>query len=69
MQKVSQLAADLMRDEATALPNFRAETDPILGRALAPLVRDLGPNKQPVVLKELKNYFFFEGEPKAGARE
>jgi hypothetical protein len=64
MQNVSQLAADLMRDEPTALPNLRAETEPIIERALAPLVGNLGPSPQPEVLEALKTYFFPE-EPKA----
>ena len=63
MRNVSQLAADLMRDEATALPNLRAEIEPIMNRALAPLVRNLGPSQQPEVLEALKTYFFQE-EPK-----
>jgi hypothetical protein len=68
MQNVSQLAAQLMRDEATVFPNLRVETEPIMNRALAPLVRDFGPDEQPVVLKELKNYFF-QDEPKDGGQE
>jgi hypothetical protein len=68
MQNVSRLAAELLRDEATALPNLRPEIDPILDRALAPLVKDLGPNQSPVVLSALKNYFLQEDEPQAGGR-
>jgi hypothetical protein len=68
MQMVSQLAAELMRDEATALPNLCVETDPILNRALGPLVRDLGPSQAPVVLTELKNYFLQE-EPRPGGKQ
>ena len=68
MQKISQLAAELMRDEAERLPNLRVETEPILNAALAPVVRDLPLDQQLVLLENLKNYFF-QDEPKAGGRE
>lgn len=57
MQVVSQLAADLMRDEATALPNLRAEADSILERALEPLVSNFRPDQAQDLMAMLKNYF------------
>jgi hypothetical protein len=65
MQRVSQLAAELMRDEATALPNLRVETEPILNRALAPLANQLGPEAAPAAVRQLKRYFLQDDGPQA----
>jgi hypothetical protein len=68
MQKVSQLAAELMREEGALLPNLRVETEPILNAALASVVRDFGPDQRLAVVGQLKDYFFQDG-PKARRRE
>jgi hypothetical protein len=60
MQEFGQLAAELMRDEATALPNLGSEVDPIL--------RDLLPRASNEDLEGLKDYFLGGGGP-AGAEQ
>jgi hypothetical protein len=65
MQAVSQLAAELLRDEATALPNLRSEAEAILDKTLAPLLRDMGQSGKPVVFGSLKDYFL-QREAEAG---
>lgn len=57
IQRVSILAAELMRDEATALPNLRAELEPILDRAVAPLASELRPDQGQEIRAKLKNCF------------
>ncbi len=59
MQKVSHLAAELLRDEPSALPKLRSEMEAILDQALAPPVTDLHAN-QSQVITELKRYFLPE---------
>jgi hypothetical protein len=54
MQRVLALAADLLEDEATALPDLRAEADPVL--------RTSFPGISGEQLEKLKDYFLYNGE-------
>jgi hypothetical protein len=52
MQAVAGLIAELIRDEATALPNLRTEVDPIVRKFLA--------NRDARQIEKIKDYFLQE---------
>jgi uncharacterized protein YaaR (DUF327 family) len=60
MHQFLPLAAELMRDEATALPDLRAEADPIL--------RKLFPNQRDRWIQQLADYCLAAGENAEGER-